>query len=85
MIGDEKMRNRGIGTEIIRKMSEEFFSDSTVSKIDLNVFSWNDRAIHCYQNLGFHINTTTVFEQEVDGKFWENHNMLLTREDFEKI
>ena len=85
LIGDEKMRNRGIGTEIIRKMSEEFFSDSTVSKIDLNVFSWNDRAIHCYQNLGFHINTTTVFEQEVDGKFWENHNMLLKREDFEKI
>jgi len=82
LIGDEKMRNRGIGTEIIRKMSEEFFSDSTVSKIDLNVFAWNDRAIHCYENLGFRINTTTVFEQEVEGKFWKNHNMVLTREDF---
>ncbi|MEJ6583530.1 MAG: GNAT family protein [Crocinitomicaceae bacterium] len=84
LIGDEKARNRGIGTEIIKKMSEAFFSDSAVSKIDLNVFAWNDRAIHCYENLGFRINTTTLFELEVEGKFWENHNMVLTREDFNK-
>jgi len=84
LIGDEKMRNRGIGTEIIQKMSEAFFTDSAVSKIDLNVFAWNDRAIHCYENLGFRINTTTLFELEVDGEFWENHNMVLTREDFTK-
>ena len=84
LIGDEKMRNRGIGTEIIRKMSETFFSDSAVSIIDLNVFAWNDRAIHCYENLGFRINTTTLFDLEVEGKFWENHNMVLTRENFNK-
>ena len=84
LIGDEKARNRGIGTEIIKKISEAFFSDSAVSKIDLNVFAWNDRAIHCYENLGFRINTTTLFELEVEGKFWENHNMVLTREDFNK-
>ena len=82
LIGDEKVRNRGIGTEIVRKMSVELFKNSEISKIDLNVFAWNDRAIHCYEKLGFRINATTVFGQPIEGEMWENHNMVLLRDDF---
>ena len=85
LIGNQNYRSRGIGTEIIRNMSTEFFCDSGVSIIDLNVFAWNDRAIRCYEKLGFRIVKTTVFEKEIDGEFWENHNMQLTRHDFDLI
>lgn len=84
LIGDEKYRNRGIGTEIIVKMSKEFFEDPQLEAIDLNVFAWNDRAIKCYENIGFKINTTTIFEREIEGEKWGNHNMILLRKDFEK-
>jgi len=83
LIGDSIHRNKGIGTEIIRKMATDLFSDATILMIDLNVFAWNDRAIHCYEKLGFRINRTSVFEQVVDGQIWENHNMILRREDFD--
>lgn len=85
LIGDERFRNRGIGTEVIVKMSREFFNDKAVEAIDLNVFAWNDRAIKCYENIGFKINITTLFERKVDGEIWENHNMILTREDFNRL
>lgn len=84
LIGNEELRNKGIGTEIIVKMAKEFFKETELSAIDLNVFAWNDRAIKCYENIGFKINRTKVFEREVEGQTWENHNMVLSREDFEK-
>lgn len=82
LIGNEQSRNRGVGTAVIRTMSAELFSNPVHTKIDLNVFAWNDRAIHCYEKLGFRIHKTTDFDQPIDGQIWENHNMVLTRENY---
>jgi len=75
LIGDEKMRNRGIGTEIIQKMSEAFFTDSAVSKIDLNVFAWNDRAIACYKKVGFKVNNKKNSTYQFKNEEWDCFNM----------
>ena len=83
LIGDVRHRGKGVGTEIILKMAEEFFKNRETEAIDLNVFAWNETAIKCYDKIGFKIKKTFTFEREVNGEVWKNHNMVLTRHNYE--
>lgn len=85
LIGSPKDRNKGYGSALIQLMVKRFFEDPKVNQIDLNVFEWNQAAIKCYTNLGFTIRNTSIYPNPIENEFWGNHNMLLNREDFEKL
>lgn len=48
-----KYQNKHYGTETLKTMINYGFNELNLDEIYLIVFSNNDRAIHCYQNLGF--------------------------------
>jgi RimJ/RimL family protein N-acetyltransferase len=53
LIGEKSMRGKGIGTELINKLTEYGFHHFKKEKIILNVYSWNIGAIKCYEKVGF--------------------------------
>jgi RimJ/RimL family protein N-acetyltransferase len=53
IVGDEKDRDRGLGTEAIRIILRYAFEDSGLNRVGLSVFDFNEPAIHAYEKLGF--------------------------------
>jgi len=82
LVGNKELRGRGIGQNIVKKMVEELFRDEAITKVDLNVFSWNTAAIKCYEKIGFRINHEITDEFQVNGLNWTRLNMELDRDDF---
>lgn len=48
-----EMQNRHFGTESIRRLLKYAFEETGFREILLDVFSFNKRAIRCYENIGF--------------------------------
>ena len=53
LIGEKSMRGKGIGTELINKLTDFGFNQLKKERIILNVFSWNIAAIKCYEKAGY--------------------------------
>jgi RimJ/RimL family protein N-acetyltransferase len=54
-IESEENQGKGYGTEALKLMLEYGFGILHLHRIELNVFSFNKRALHVYENLGFKI------------------------------
>lgn len=52
-IGDEENRNKGYGKEVLNLLLDYGFYYMNLNNIMLKVFSFNERAINCYKNVGF--------------------------------
>lgn len=52
-IGDEEMRNIGLGTEALKLLVKYGFEYLNLNNIMLKVYSFNERAIKCYKKCGF--------------------------------
>lgn len=52
-IGEEKMRNIGLGTEALKLLVKYGFEYLNLNNIMLRVYSFNERAIKCYNKCGF--------------------------------
>lgn len=74
LIGDKADRGKGYGSSVIRQLIVEAKSRKGLSKVSLNVFSWNDPAIRCYQNLGFR-DTGIRKTVRVGAEEWESIRM----------
>lgn len=79
LIGDQTLRGKNIGEQIVRKMVALFFEDPAVMEVDLNVFAWNIGAIKCYEKVGFSINHENTDTMVINGKTWTRLNMSLKR------
>lgn len=53
IVGDEKDRDKGLGTEAIRILLGYAFEDLGLNRVALSVFDFNETAIHAYEKLGF--------------------------------
>lgn len=52
-IGEEEIRNIGLGTEALKLLIKYGFEYLNLNNIMLKVYSFNERAIKCYQKCGF--------------------------------
>lgn len=52
-IGDPEQRGRGYGEEAVRLILNFAFDELNLHRIQLTVFSYNERAIRLYERLGF--------------------------------
>jgi len=52
-IGDDENRNKGYGKEVLNLLIDYGFDYLNLNNIMLKVFSFNERAIHCYKKVGF--------------------------------
>lgn len=53
MIGEEKYRNKGIGTKALLLLMDFIFNELNLHRIELKVYDFNKRAIRCYEKCGF--------------------------------
>lgn len=52
-IGEKKDRNKGYGSEVIELLLNYGFDYLNLHSIMLSVYAFNERAIHCYEKIGF--------------------------------
>lgn len=52
-IGEVEYWNKGIGTQLIKAMTEYLITKDGVQKIVMDPQAWNHRALRCYEKCGF--------------------------------
>ena len=82
LIGEKAMRGKGIGTELIKKLTQYAFSVLKANKVILNVYKWNKGAIKCYQKVGFSHTDAPIAYVRVGNDEWETLQMELQRDNF---
>ena len=78
LVGDKAYRGKGIGGQIIRRLTELAFGQFKVGAVELNVYDWNTAAIKCYEREGFTLNPDKVKTTEVKGQTWKAINMVVS-------
>ena len=81
-IGEEKNRHSGYGSESIRLMLEYGFQNLNLHSIQLTVLSFNQRAILCYEKLGFQIVGRVKEVVYMDGMYYDRIVMQLLKKDW---
>jgi RimJ/RimL family protein N-acetyltransferase len=83
-IGDKNYWNKGFGTEAAQLILDYGFKKLKLHKIDLDVYSYNPRAIKVYKKLGFKkegIKREHAFWQ---GKFYNAYQMSILDREWKK-
>ncbi len=75
LIGEKSMRGKGIGTELINKLTEYGFNNLKKERIILNVYSWNIGAIKCYEKVGFLKTDKPIKRVKVGNENWDTIEM----------
>lgn len=75
---------KGYGTDALRILVDFCFKEVNLNKVKLGVFSFNKRAIRCYENIGF--KTEGVLRQEIyrQGRYHDTIIMSLLRSEWEQ-
>jgi RimJ/RimL family protein N-acetyltransferase len=82
LIGEKRLRNKGIGTCVLHQMINLIFTTTIHTSVDLAVFDWNHNAVACYEKIGFKIRPELKSSMLVSGKNWNAFNMILIRDDY---
>jgi len=62
-------QNKHYGTEAIKSMINYIYINKIVEELDLNVFNFNERAIHCYEKIGFVKDGVGITENDIHMKY----------------
>lgn len=76
LIGEKSMRGKGIGTVLIKKLTNYGFDILKKDSIRLNVYKWNIDAIKCYKKVGFLQTDKQIRIINVGNEEWENIEMV---------
>lgn len=79
LIGDKKLRGKGLGKQIVHSLLDFTFSWLEKPKVELYVFDWNTSAIKCYEKVGFTINPDKKLERKVKEEVWVALHMTIDR------
>ncbi len=82
MIGDEKNRGQGYGTETLKLLLKYSFDYLNLHNVMLGVFSFNQRAIACYQKVGFREVGRRRECYYVEGRFYDEIYMDILKSEW---
>jgi RimJ/RimL family protein N-acetyltransferase len=71
VIGDKDFWDRGFGTDAVKVLVDFALDDLEMSKIWLNVYTYNHRAIKVYENVGFKLVRVLKRNHLYNGKYWD--------------
>ena len=80
-IGEEVARGKGYGRIASELILDYAFNELNLSSVVLYVFSFNESAIHLYENLGFVIQKGYEETKERDGQELQVIKMVLTKKN----
>ncbi|HYG60211.1 MAG TPA: GNAT family protein [Symbiobacteriaceae bacterium] len=81
-IGEKRAWGSGYGTDAMRLILRQAFGPMKLHRVELNVFDFNERAIRCYERVGF---TREGIRREAlcrDGRYHDILVMGILREEF---
>ena len=85
VIGTKENLGKGYGTEAIKLLQDFVFNKLNLNKLELDVRSFNERAIACYKKCGF-IEEGRIRENfYVDGKYTDTIRMGLLKREWKSI
>jgi len=81
-IGDKNYWGKGYGTDAMKILLKFIFMEMNLNKVRLSVYSFNERAIKCYEKCGF--KKEGVLRQEIfrDGKYHDTIILGILREEY---
>ena len=77
LIGDAKMRGKGLGEEMMREAVRFCFQHLRLHKVTLGVYEQNARAIACYEKIGFKKEGLLKDHARVGNGYWNMWEMGL--------
>lgn len=83
-IGDKDYWGKGFGREAFKLLLDYAFKELNLHKVYLRVFSFNERAIKLYENLGFDIEGKLKEQLYRDGKWHDIIFMGLLKRNYMK-
>ena len=84
MIGEKECWNKGYGTEAMKLVLDYCFNTLNLHRVALEVFEFNERAIKCYEKVGFKkegIAREVVYKK---GRYWNNVKMGILKQEWSK-
>lgn len=84
-IGDEENRSCGYGEEALGALVDFGFQVLGLRSVMLQVFSFNERAVRCYQKVGFQEFGRRRQCYYLDGKYYDSIQMDLLREERQNL
>lgn len=82
-IGNKDFWDKGYGSEAIRLLLDYGFNILNLHNISLSVYSFNKRAINCYQKLGFKLIGNRREALEIAGQKYDEIYMDILASEFE--
>jgi RimJ/RimL family protein N-acetyltransferase len=83
-IGEPAYRGRGYGTDAMRRLLRYGFTELNLCRIQLNVFSYNERAMQSYRKVGFVEEGRQRGILLRDGQRWDLIYMSLLRAEWQE-
>ncbi len=83
-IGDKEYWGKGYGSDAINTLVKFIFEEMNINKITLCVYSFNERAIKCYEKCGFTREGLLREELFRQGKYHDEIMMSLLRREYYK-
>lgn len=84
LVGNQSMRGKGIGEEMIKEALRIGFNELKLHRISLGVFDHNQAALHCYEKVGFKkeglLRDTIKFEDD----YWSIWEMSMLEDEWKK-
>lgn len=81
-IGEEQNRGKGYGKEALNLLLEFGFQYLNLNNIMLHVFSFNERAIHCYKKIGFQEIGRRRQSNFLNGTYYDTIYMDMLKSEF---
>ena len=78
----EENRGMGYGTEALKLLLDFAFNFQNMHSVDLKVFSFNERAIKCYEKSGFKRCGTRHDAYFLNGKYHDEITMEILENDY---
>ena len=83
-IGDKEYRSQGYGTEAIRLILDYGFNYLNLNNIKLDLMSFNERALKCYQKCGFKEYGRRRKCKFINGQYYDMIEMDILAEEFKE-
>ena len=83
-IGDKEERNKGYGLDTIKLLLDYAFNYLNLHEIQLDVMSFNKRAIRCYERAGFKQYGRRRESEYVNGKYYDRISMDILESEFKE-
>jgi RimJ/RimL family protein N-acetyltransferase len=82
---DREWRDKGVGSALLQHMIQWAKASNTIKRLELEVMTHNERAIHVYEKLGFQIEGKKLAAMYKDGRFIDVYFMGLLLIDYPQV